>query len=455
MCKKLPLLLFIVCVNILSVEQTYGVTDAVENKSVDKFTLTAIYFNQIGLFDNLEFFPLYEKHLGARVQISTLKNICSNITNYYREKGYDFARCTLPFQKIKGGVVKMHIIEGVIGAVRLVGDVAENDSLIRAYVEQISLGELLDESQLHRIEKMLNAIPGISVKTYTRTIPNSQKLELIFDVKQRKFDGEIYANNRGSRIIGPVQLGLSLTSYSLLGAHEFLRFHLLTTEETEALNFVEINSAWPVGKEGSQLIAESSYAKSKPGDILAPSDGDVDVSTAILGWAKPLLITTEDTLLLTGVIDYFRSDTSFSGIRTALDDLYTVRVSLDYITNKVRYYTKSNITLSLGVKGLNTTEISTGNSANTFISTGKEDFSSASFDYFYRITLSNNLFLSNQIQGQYAFRDLPISENIIFGGEVIGSAYDPAELFGDHGIGGKSRLIYQLENSWMSASYTQ
>ncbi len=61
-----------------------------------------------------------------------------------------------------------------------------------------------------------------------------------------------------------------------------------------------------------------------------------------------------------------------------------------------------------------------------------------------KIYKTRNVFLSNQIQGQYAFLDLPVSEDIVFGGEIIGSAYDQAELFGDHGLGARTRLNYQL-----------
>lgn len=456
MCKKICQLLFITSINLLFLGQVYGDAGLAKNQPVVKeITLTAIYFNKVALVDSFEFFPLYEEYLGARVQLLTLRKICNDITNHYRIKGYDFARCTLPPEGITEGIVKMHIVEGVIGAVRLEGDVEESDRLINSYIEQIALDEPLNDSQLRYVEQMLNAIPGITVNTYTRAMQDSQKLELIFDVKQLSFSGEVYANNRGSKVIGPVQAGLSLASYSLLGVHEYLRLHLLTTEETEELKFVEVNSSWPVGNEGSQLIVESSYANSRPGDLLGPAKIDIDFSTASLGWSKPLKITASDTLLLTAAIDYIRSEIDISGSHAALDDLYIVRLSLDYITNKTRHYTKTNISLSLGIKELNTTEVATNDPPDSFVSTGKEDFSAAKFDFFYRIILLKNLFLSNQIQGQYAFRDLPVSENIVFGGEVIGSAYDPAELFGDHGLGAKSRLSYQLENASITSTYTQ
>jgi len=449
-------LLLIIFINILfSVPAISGVDSVTPPPVVKKITLTAIYFNQVDLVERIEIFALYEKYLGARIEVVTLNKICTDITNYYRHKGFDFAHCILPPQEIKDGVVKMRIVEGVIGAVSLVGDIDKDDGLLTSYIEHITLNKPLDRSQLYYVEQLINAVPGISVESYTRAIPDSQQLELVFDVNKISFNGEVYANNRGSRVLGPAQLAVSLTSFSMLDMHEYLRLYYLTTGDSEELKYVEINTFWPVGNEGSNLFIESSYANASPGDFLESADIDIDIATASIGWSKPVIISETDTLLLTGAIDYFESDTDLSGNLIAQDELYKVRLSLDYITNVTRHYTKTNLTFKQGIKNLNTSEIAVTDPAQNFVSTGREEFSAVSFDFYYRVMLNRNLFLSNQVQGQYAFRDLPVSEDIVFGGDIIGSAYDQAELFGDHGLGGKTRLSYQLENSWITMGYTQ
>lgn len=453
--KKLFQLLFVVSINLLSFSSVVaGINTANKKTPVQEFTLTAINFNPVDLIDSFDLFPIYEKYLGTNVQIATLKNICGEITNHYQNNGYEFAYCTLPFQKIKEGVVNLYIVEGLIGSVRLVGDVAVNDRLLNSYLNHISLNQSLDEAQLKYVEQLFSLTPGLSVKTYTKAMKDSKSLELIFEVKQEYFNGEVYVNNRGSRVVGPSQVGLSLASYSLLGSHEFLKFHLFAADNADELEYLEINSVWPVGNAGSKILVDSSYGNSIPGDFLKDANIDIDVVTASLAWLMPLILTTTENLQLTSAIDYYRSETNASGSRTALDDLYKARLSLDYVVDSERYYVRSRLTYKHGLKNLNASKAVIASSGSNLVSTGREAFSAVNFDVLYRVALTRNLFLLNQVQGQYAFDDLPVVENIVFGGEVIGTAYDQAELFGDHGLGGRIRLSYQLTDAWLASGFT-
>jgi hemolysin activation/secretion protein len=132
--------------------QVYGAASHVKNITKDKkFTLTAIHFNQVGLIDSFDFYPIYEQFLGARVRVSTLKKICNEITQLYQAKGFSAAKCTIPVQSIKSGVVKIHIVEGLVGRVRLTGEMKETDDLLMSYVNQIPLNQPLDETQLNYV----------------------------------------------------------------------------------------------------------------------------------------------------------------------------------------------------------------------------------------------------------------------------------------------------------------
>jgi len=435
--------------------QVYGAAGYAKNITEDKkFTLTAIRFNQVGLIDSFEFYPIYEQFLGARVRVSTLKEICSEITQLYQEKGFSAAKCTIPAQNIKSGVVNIHIVEGLIGGVRLTGEVKENDRLLMSYINQIPLNQPLDETQLDHVVNLINTVAGVNVKAYTKSLPGTKKLDLVFDIKQTKYNGEVYVNNRGSKVIGQVQAGVSLASNSLLGMHESLRVHYQTVQDAEELKYIEFNSSWPVGDEGSKILVDTSYADSMPGNFLKSSNVDVNVTSGSIGWFRPLWLRRAETLAVTGQFDYFKSDTSFNDERAAFDELYKVKFSLDYLASNNFHYLKANITLTHGLSSLNKSVDNTV-VANTLTSTGNEDFSAFKFNLYYKTILFRKYIMTYQTQGQYAFTDLPVSEYIVFGGDMMGSAYDPAELFGDHGLGGMTRLTYQLQDSFFLSTYTQ
>lgn len=453
MCKKSCYCFILISVSLLFISPSYGADNQVDGLvESDEFTLTAVHFNKVGLINSFEFYPFYEDYLGARIKAEKLKGICVNIIRLYGERGFSSVGCSV-LPAYSSGVVNIHVMEGEVGSVRLTGDTDENDSLIKSYVENIAVDQPIETAQVIHVERMLNAIPGIRATSYIAPMPDSQKLELIFDIKTTRYLGEFYINNRGSKVIGQVQAGLLVGANSLLGKHEYLGLHLFATEDTEELKYIELDSAWPVGDRGSKVLFKTSYADSKPGDLLESLNINVDASAASLGWSKPVFLKNNDSLLLTSRLDYFKSETRFSGNRVALDELYKIQLSLDYVTSNIKRYTQTNITVIHGLSDLNTTTIDDG--TNGLEATGNEDFSAVKFDIYYNVVLLRNVQLSLQTQGQYAFTDLPVSEYIAFGGEVIGSAYDPAEFFGDHGLGGKSRLNYLLDNSLVSSGYTQ
>lgn len=452
MCKKLRYWFIWISVAVLSIGSSYGAGNRVITTG-DEFTVTAVHFNKVGLINSFEFYPFYENYLGARVKATTLRQICEDIIRLYRERGFSSVGCKVLPQSDLSGEVKIHIVEGIVGRIRLTGDVDEDDRLMRSYVEHIPLDKPVSGDQVNHVEGMLNSIPGIQATSYIAPIPDSHKLELVFDITMTRYLGEFYLNNRGSNVIGREQAGLIVGANSLLGRHEYLGLHLFATKDTEELKYIEFDSAWPVGREGSKIVFKTSYADSKPGDFLTPLDINVDASAASLGWSVPLSLKNSDSLLLTSWLDYFRSDTYLSGNRVALDELYKLRLALNHVINQPGKYIRTDVTLTHGLSDLNTTTI--GDGTNGLVDTGNDDFDAVKFDIYYSVVLSRNIQLSLQAQGQYAFTDLPVSEYIAFGGEVIGSAYDPAEFFGDHGLGGKSRLNYRLDNSLVSSGYTQ
>lgn len=248
-----------------------------------------------------------------------------------------------------------------------------------------------------------------------------------------------------------MQAGLQLVAHSLLGQHEKMALHLLGSKDSEELKFVELNTVWPVGSAGSNILFDSSYTTSQPGDFLESLQIEVDAVTGRLGWNKPFLLSATSVFNVIGSIDYFKSDVFFSNVLIENNELYKVKLTFDYEVTGVNRYTQSSLSFSHGLPDLNTTV----NVFNPESVKGKEDFESVRFNFLHSMPVLNNVILSFQTQGQYGFTDLPVSEYIAFGGEVFGSAYDPAEFLGNHGLGGRLRANYQFNNPLLSSGYTQ
>jgi len=411
-----------------------------QSQQVKSFTLTSIYFNKVALIESVELLPVYEAFLGARITLATLKDICNQITSFYHERGHRQAKCLIPAQTIRSGVVKMEIEEGIIDSVRLSGDVDGEETLLNDYLSHITPGQSLDTNELNYVRRLIAALPGTTVRVYTQPSPNTANLELIFEVQRVAYNGEVFVNNRGSKLVGPVQAGLTVSSHSLLGFNEMLQVSLVTAEQTDELKFLELRSSWPTTAAGSYLLLEASLADSVPGDFLAPSDVDVMVYAGRAGWSSPLLLSEKESLYASAWVDYFKSETDIGGTLITFDEIYKLKLSTVHSIDETRYSLLSSIEYSHGLSGLNTNAVN----VDGLVSLGNEDFDHIGYDVLYRVLLSSKILLTLHSKGQYAFSDLPVSEYITFGGEIMGSAYDPAEFFGDHGLGAKSRLGYLL-----------
>lgn len=412
---------------------------------------TAIVFRGLSIYQPVDLLPVYEKHLGSTIDITILKTIANAITQKYREQGYSVARATVPEQKITGGIVRMDITEGAFSRIRFKGDIRGKEAYLRSYLDGVPLNEPLNGQTLERAILLLNDIPGLIVIPRIQAIEDRpNQFELIIEVQQKFLTGEITVDNRGSKLVGEEQGLISFDGYSALKQYEHIQLKVASTAQSSELDYYALNTSWPVGRHGTALKFDSSYLESKPGDILESLNVDISSVNATIGIYQPVVRSKNKSILLEGKINYYKSKTAVQNEAAALDRLYTLRMQLNFVDVKFNYhFNRFRIGINQSLHGLNDTlEITTAN----LRSTGKEKFSVLQLEYLREKTLNEKWLLSYGLTGQYADSGLPASERFAFGGEVIGRAYDPAEITGDHGLAANAYLQYQLEKSFIPQS---
>ena len=85
------------------------------------FQLNGVVLVGNTVFSTEELRFIYEQDLHKIITVARLFEIVQGITNYYRNNGYVLSRAILPPQHVKGGVVKIQVIEGYIGNVDVTG----------------------------------------------------------------------------------------------------------------------------------------------------------------------------------------------------------------------------------------------------------------------------------------------------------------------------------------------
>src|SRR5690606_9007026 len=101
--------------------------------------------------------------VGKPSDFAGLQEVANRLSNFYRERGYGFARVYLPRQDIKDGVVELLVSEGRYGEITaMVDDHADKrtDSNAQAYLSALESGAVIQSEQLERIALIMNDIPG-------------------------------------------------------------------------------------------------------------------------------------------------------------------------------------------------------------------------------------------------------------------------------------------------------
>jgi hemolysin activation/secretion protein len=104
----------------------------------------------------------YQSYIGKTVSQADLTAIAGRISNLYRDAGYHLSRAIVPPQDIKGGHIRIQVIEGRIAEIVLKGTGADQFGV------RSLLGAVADEhpSRLKTFERQLllvNDRPGVSI----------------------------------------------------------------------------------------------------------------------------------------------------------------------------------------------------------------------------------------------------------------------------------------------------
>jgi len=100
----------------------------------------------------------------GRFTVATLNELISELTTYYRDRGYILARVIIPEQSTASGVVQLRLIAGTLHSVAVTGESAYSaETLTVPFLQQI--GEPLVRSSLEGALIQLSDYPGVDLTT--------------------------------------------------------------------------------------------------------------------------------------------------------------------------------------------------------------------------------------------------------------------------------------------------
>jgi len=408
-------------------------------KGETTFTLTAIKFENLTAFTEEELRPEYASLLGTKISLSTLNGIVSKITVHYRNAGFILSRAVIPPQRIKDGVVTIRIVEGYINAVEFQGLPSAAPGLLGRYAQKIRDTKPLDAATLERYLLLINDLPGVSAQAVLRpaqSVPGAS--DAIITVTQKKIDGSVTADNRGSRYLGPVQGGVTVNANNMLGVYDRTTLRGVMTDPVRELKFGEIVHEEQLDSEGTKLALSAGYTRTHPGYTLKSSEvfGRDVVYSAVV--SHPFLRSRQSNLFGTAQFDIRNTDLDTLRVKVYDDRLKVARVGGSYdFVDRFTGVNHIETTVSQGVGWDVTSSI-----ASRSRPAGKPNFTKATATATRLQPVSGPVNLYVAATGQAASNALLSAEQFGVGGANFGSAYDSSEITGDSGVAGRVELQY-------------
>jgi hemolysin activation/secretion protein len=268
---------------------------------------------------------LTQSVVGKTVTLQQLREVAQAITRWYRGRGYVTSRAVVPAQSVDEGVVRVRVVEGRVGAVRVEGrrysDARRLERALRA-----KPGEVLWLPALEAGLVTLNSHPDRSVRLVLAPGAEPGTTDLVLQVRDRLPVHAAYTvDTLGSNMTGRIRHSVSLMHRNLSGRDDRLAAMGLLTE-FGGLQGGSVSYLIPVTDRGAALSLDVSGVRSSVGEQLKSLKAHGHALTISPGVQVPLILRQRLSLEAQAGLEYRRIRTFLDEVANSKDDLRVVRL---------------------------------------------------------------------------------------------------------------------------------
>lgn len=407
------------------------------------FQLTAVHIEGMTVFDTRHAESCLSQFIGKTVDGAILGNLVQCVTQLYRSEGYFLSRAIVPPQEVVGGQLKLHVIEGYIGAVAP-SELDQRDA-------NAHFAEALDQrpTKLQTFERALLLLadrPGyrVAASQLLADPQDPRRFVLKLKVIRSPLSYRIFGDNRGSEAHGPEQVYVAVAWNSVFGQADRVAASLFTAPtSTRELSYAEFNygAAWCAGALWSEFGV--SFSRSEDGSIPKHLATRTDVDRFYARLGTPLIRSRAQSLWAAVAFDARETEESDPNIFDADESTRTLRATLTYVATDPLGRTDVNLEL---VQGLDAFGASHNDDLRLTRIDGRPQFIKLRIDAAHLQRLASQWSLLFSAAAQIADGALVSSEEFGAGGARFGRGYDYSEITGDSAVAG----TVELRHGWSS-----
>lgn len=372
---------------------------------------------------------------GKAYDLAGFRQISNQVSQFYRTRGYPFARAFIPPQDMKDGTLTIEVLEGTYASISTDAKDASLQAFLQPYLATLKPGEPIAAAPLERAVLIMNDIPGVKAVPVIRPGDQTGTGNLQVLVKEEKASsGEVSVDNLGSRYTGYNRLNLGYKTNRLFTLGDEFDFRGMATDEQMFFGRMAYSGALMAnGLRGSVSLSRTQYELGKDFSALQA----VGVANQYsLGLSYPLLRSQLANVNL-----------SASWLRKELkDDFRSTGTVLEKSSQSVPLvlgFDRRDGFLSGGLfYGAATLTSGKMSNPNDFANTTGR-FTKTNLDLVRLQFLTSQLSVFLKYSAQDANKNLDSSEDFFLGGSQGVRAYPQGEASGDKGYLGTAEVRYQ------------
>lgn len=392
------------------------------------------------VFDREALLAVMDNPEGQSFDLAGLQGLAHAVSDYYRANGYPFARAVIPPQRFADGELRLVVVEGRYGSVRVRDEDDRRAQQAEAFVEGLDSGSLIQADSLERTTLILEDLPGIRVVPILRpgAVVGTGDLDFVIEPEDQ-VSSQLGADNHGSRFTGYERLNASVVIASPFILGDQLSFSGMASRDDLVLGSVDYSR--PLGSDGARFNTSYTFTKYK---LAREFDGlgFGDAHVVGIGFSYPALRSQRANLTVNVNAQYkdLRND-RFEG--AVVEDYSSVSLPVSLLFDRRDDFLGGGVTY--GSFSLNPGEMRLSSEMREDDLLGTDGpFLTTSLDVARIQSITEGLSLFARVSGQWADDNLDSSEGVSLGGADRVRAYPANEASGDKGAFAQLELRYRM-----------
>ena len=374
-------------------------------------------------------------YVGQTLTLAQLYDVADVLTRYYRSQGYGLAYVSLPAQTLKGGTVKLQVVEGRVGKITIQGNSRTRTSVLERRTKGLNSGDVYTDDAAERAVLLMNDLPGEQAHVVLSPGAEYGTSDVLFDVNETRYSGDTSVDDYGRTAIGRWRFNADVNINSLTGSGDQLSAGV-THAEGNLLNFGKLAYLLPTGS-SSNLTASFNRAEYHVGGGAFASLG-ISGSTQNSGitWQDAVTRTQDHSLYLGFGVTHNTSKNETGAVTQVTTNITLLQLTL--------FYTRQHEDQSYYSLSGNFWTNGKSNASGTLNDAEKAHFE---FDGTYVKPFAATWEFIGQAAAAYSVDTLVDSDKYSLGGPGNVRGFQSAEARGDRGLFASGELQRNFTSS--------